>query len=311
MNEIATAEYTGEVRRARSFLADALHKLKSYRDNNANQARAIDLRDQDNITALATLWETANAYSQARELVQPALNILDQLDAFEAGFIHGDPGVEEAMTKRVQHLESLITSAGESAGLAHDPKYDTSERILEYLVEQARRRENLSTALKSAAKFAGLGDVKSVDAFVGDLHRKIEATKTRANQERGALEKIADMLGLEVAPGSSAGEFVEAVRRRTHETVNPAQPDLRISPGDIITGIWSGAPTDTDKIYVGSFLRKSNYDTVSIERPVLETGDAEQDSYWRIVVTDLKRHTVRKATAEEANEYLAQMDNLG
>lgn len=311
MNEIATAEYTGEVRRARSFLADALHKLKSYRDNNANQARAIDLRDQDNITTLATLWETAHAYSQARELVQPALDILEQVDAFEAGFMHGDPGTEKALIKRAEHLERLIAQAAASAGLAHDEKYDTSERVLEYLVEQARRRENLSSALRSAAAAAGLGDVKDVYTFVGDMLKKAEATRKRADKERAALEKIAGMLGLEVRPGASAGEFVEAVRRRTHETVNSAEPELQFNPGVIIAGAWSGAPTDDSKIYVGKFIRKSDHGTVSIERPVLETGDEEQDSYWRIVTTDLKWHTVRQATTEETSEYFAQMDNLG
>lgn len=311
MTEIASAEFVAEVHRARTFLRDALHKIKSNRDNNANQARAIDLRDQDNITSLATLWETSHAYSQCREYLQPALDILEQVDAFHAGFMHGDPGVEEALTKRVQFLEKLISDAADDAGLAHDEKYDTSERVVEWLVEQARRRENLSGALRSAAVAAGLGDVKDVYTFVGDMLNKAEATRKRADQERAALEKIAGMLGLEVAPGSSADAFVEAVRRRTHETVNPARPEMHLEPGVIIAGAWSGAPTDDSKTYVGKFIRKSDYDTVSIERPVLETGDAEQDAYWRIVVTDLKRHTVRKATTDETGEYFTQMDNLG
>lgn len=310
MNEIATAEYTGEVARARTFLRDAAHKIKNHRDNNANQARAVDLRDEDNISTLAMLWETSNAFNQAREFIQPALDILEQIDAFEAGFMHGAPA-EEPMAKRAEHLERLITQAAESAGLTVDERYDTSERIMDWLVEQARRRDNLSAAIKSSAEIAGLGEVKDVHAFVHDMLRKAEATRERADKERAALEKIAGMLGLEVQPGSAANDFVEAVRRRAHETVDPIRPELHLETGYIIAGIWSGAPTDTDKIYVGRYVRQSNHDTVSIERPVLETGDEEQDAYWRIVTTDLKRHTVRKATAEEANEYLTQMDNLG
>lgn len=310
MNETAATEYFGEIERARAELRAATRQLAGYRDNNANQARSVDLRDEDNIATLALLWETSHAYGRANDLVKPILGILDQLDAFRAGYIHGEPD-EHPMKKRAEHLETLIAQAADDAELAADPKYDTTEGILAYFVQQVRARKNLSNAIKGAADDMGYGEVKSVEAFVRESREKLAATRQRADKERAALEKIAGMLGLEVKPGAAADEFVEAVRRRTHETVNPAQPDLRIIPGDIIAGIWSGAPTDTDKIYVGSFLRKSNYDTVSIERPVLETGDEEQDSYWRIVVTDLKRHTVRKATAEEANEYLAQMDNLG
>lgn len=303
MNDIATAEYTGEVARARIFLRDALNKIKARQENNSNQARSVDLRDEDNIATLAMLWETSNAFGISRELVQPALDILDQLDAFHAGFMHGAPA-EDPMAKRAEHLEDLIAKAADEVDLAADPKYDTTEGILAYFVQQVRARKNLSNAIKGAADDMGYGEVKSVEAFVRESREKLAATRQRAEKERAALEQIAGALGLEVKPGAAAEEFVTAVRNRINALEDPLPAKRSDEPfrrGELIAGQWVSANGDNPPTYVGRFLNGKEGQSPTIERPFHQ--DDTDDPYWRLVTTNLNAETARLATDEERKAF--------
>jgi hypothetical protein len=301
VNETATAEYFAEVDRGTRQLSAAVSTIKGRRDNVASQARAVDLSLSGNIAILATLWETANAFNQVLELVTPSVQIFKELDAFRAGAMHHQ--AEDPMTQRVVFLEKVIAEAAVESDLGLSPE-DSTETVIACFLDEVRRRRNLSNAIKGAANLIGIDEVKSVEEVVRTLHEQVQATRARAEKEHGALETIAGTLGLNVPLGAAPEAFVEAVRRRVHQTVDALPPIREGEPfrrGEIIAGTWDGAPTDTGRQYVGKFVGPAHGGALKIERP-FHQDDTDEDS-WRIVLTDLNVVGARLATTEEVAEY--------